>query len=982
MQYTPSLHVADSAARSRAVLGKRSRGAGTDFNSYCEEEYWSIDQGYIESYDVWWHKEHGYHPGVMCGRNNWPESELRMLRWLGQRNEMCAEVGCNRRATLRCDICSRHFCHVPHAQRRYRVTPVYPNPPWHWTWHCKTYLRDGRTVVECADCASWYTDEAPFPTEHTFPTEIEDVHYALEFDIVPVHWEEAVDGVIRALKVIATQNHTSFLRRRRKFCSILADEGHSFVLWKKRLCDYLRQDSAVPREPERLRWPSNADQSTWREGATPMLRRDCKLAMDAFQVFGRVPDDRARHHRPAERLRRISQEIDFDMMWATSMLESVLPRISLADAAATLRSGSVRIPHPYDTRRRVTVLTDPAGVALLALDSVLSARAAGGDHRTIYGCPDGVDDEVMRAHDADMADWEDSFRYDALFGDPHSWPDGRSAPDSPPPSPTSTAYSPSSPAYSPSSHASSTADPGALEDAMVSSDDGGDVETDMPVLPYPPAVVPHIEDHEQPPDHGSPFPSDSVGDGPADEAMAERVYVQIRDADATRNLESHATKAKVMSLIELSLATPRTLPMLALATKLDRAVGIASAKYAIARNTRAYDDILFVYKAAKRVQTSVAEFPTRQRLEASAPGLSERALFSGCGVNPQFCGDVGRVGHRGNYRQSVSSGGGSSSGTTEGGFFDGCTFGSQFDYHGHGGRNECPPPDCECDCQADAPIHEFVLELEHPEPHRRYTQLPSKRAREIRDASPDPDLGDIADAAGGLLKFAGHAMGQRSGSRTIGGDPVTAVPARPCLPAALSDAAARDLREGADSGNGLEDHLQHQQQQQVDAPRASALTVDHGSLFSSDDEGGAPTAGTAAERVYAAIRDEPSTRRIVSMIGAPKVMHLIDVSFTTLQVSSQLALAVALECAVLIERDGYRIREGSPAFNDTMFVYNAAFDRRGLALAPMPVQPRVSVVELRGGLLKFQVHAVNERIGHPASVPMLSPDFGSGRRQP
>ena len=85
---------------------------------------------------------------------------------------------------------------------------------------------------------------------------------------------------------------------------------------------------------------------------------------------------------------------------------------------------------------------------------------------------------------------------------------------------------------------------------------------------------------------------------------------------------------------------------------------------------------------------------------------------------------------------------------------------------------------------------------------------------------------------------------------------------------------------------------------------------------------------------------------------------------------------------MLIERDGYRIREGSPAFNDIMFVYNAAFDRRDLALAPLPVQPRVSVVELRSGLLRFQVHAVNERIGHPASVPMLSPDFGSGRRQP
>ena len=53
---------------------------------------------------------------------------------------------------------------------------------------------DGGTVVECADCASWYSDEAPFPTEHTFPTEIEDVYHALEFDIVPVHWEEAVDG--------------------------------------------------------------------------------------------------------------------------------------------------------------------------------------------------------------------------------------------------------------------------------------------------------------------------------------------------------------------------------------------------------------------------------------------------------------------------------------------------------------------------------------------------------------------------------------------------------------------------------------------------------------------------------------------------------------------------------------------------------------------------------------------------------------------
>ena len=181
---------------------------------------------------------------------------------------------------------------------------------------------------------------------------------------------------------------------------------------------------------------------------------------------------------------------------------------------------------------------------------------------------------------------------------------------------------------------------------------------------------------------------------------------------------------------------------------------------------------------------------------------------------------------------------------------------------------------------------------------------------------------------------------------------MTAVPARPCLPAALDDVAALHWPS------------------------------DHGSSFSSDDEGDAPTDGTAAEKVYAAIRDAPATRRIESMIGAPKVMRLIDVSFTTPQVSSQLALAVDLECAVLIERDDYRIREGSHAFNDVMFVYNAALDRRELALAPPPVRPRVSVVELRSGLLKFRVHAVDERLGHPASVPMLSPDFGSGRRQP
>ena len=139
---------------------------------------------------------------------------------------------------------------------------------------------------------------------------------------------------------------------------------------------------------------------------------------------------------------------------------------------------------------------------------------------------------------------------------------------------------------------------------------------------------------------------------------------------------------------------------------------------------------------------------------------------------------------------------------------------------------------------------------------------------------------------------------------------------------------------------------------------------------------------TAAERVYAAIREEPATRRLESRIAKAKVMHLIELSFTTLLVSTQLALAVELDGKVLIDRAGYRVQRDSRAFKDIMFVYNAAIDRCGRTLSPQPERPRVSVAEVANGLLKFCVHAVDERPGRRAEAPTPPPDFGDGRRQP
>ena len=95
-----------------------------------------------------------------------------------------------------------------------------------------------------------------------------------------------------------------------------------------------------------------------------------------------------------------------------------------------------------------------------------------------------------------------------------------------------------------------------------------------------------------------------------------------------------------MSLIELLLVTPQTSTQLALATELDDKVGIHNVGYRVNRNTRAFDDIMFVYNAAKRVETSIEEFPTRQRLMASGGGSSGSASAGGfldeCTCVPHF----------------------------------------------------------------------------------------------------------------------------------------------------------------------------------------------------------------------------------------------------------------------------------------------------------------------------------------------------------
>ena len=120
MQEAPSSRAGISlgAGRSCAALGKRSRGddahdAAPDFKRRWVDESWLIAQGYLEPYDdAPWLAAQGYRTDMPCGGSE-PESELRMLRWLKIRNETCAEVGCNHRAALCCDVCGRRFCHVP-----------------------------------------------------------------------------------------------------------------------------------------------------------------------------------------------------------------------------------------------------------------------------------------------------------------------------------------------------------------------------------------------------------------------------------------------------------------------------------------------------------------------------------------------------------------------------------------------------------------------------------------------------------------------------------------------------------------------------------------------------------------------------------------------------------------------------------------------------------------------------------------------------
>ena len=136
---------------------------------------------------------------------------------------------------------------TPHAQRRHRVTPGDPNPPDFWTYHCNTYLHDAGTVVECADCADWHKDEA-YGFEHRFHTEIQDAYHALEYDIVPVHWEEAIDGFITTLETLCVRNRSRFKRYEREFWFTLADEGRPWKQWVRHFWYRSRKCSSVPIE--------------------------------------------------------------------------------------------------------------------------------------------------------------------------------------------------------------------------------------------------------------------------------------------------------------------------------------------------------------------------------------------------------------------------------------------------------------------------------------------------------------------------------------------------------------------------------------------------------------------------------------------------------------------------------------------------------------------------------------------------------------
>jgi hypothetical protein len=85
------------------------------------------------------------------------------------------------------------------------------------------------------------------------------------------------------------------MRYQRDFWSTLADEGRPWELWVKYFWYRSRQCSSVPNEPERLRWPSGGARNAWRGCATPLLRRDCVLAMQYISAHGPA-DDRMRHH--------------------------------------------------------------------------------------------------------------------------------------------------------------------------------------------------------------------------------------------------------------------------------------------------------------------------------------------------------------------------------------------------------------------------------------------------------------------------------------------------------------------------------------------------------------------------------------------------------------------------------------------------------------------------------------------------------------
>ena len=118
-----------------------------------------------------------------------------------QANDTCAEVGCDHPATTCCDECGRRFCHIAHVQRRHRVTPTDPKPPYYWTWHIVTFRNNLGEVTRCADCSGWFQDE-DYGFERSFPTEIQDAHHALEYDFEAVHWEEAIDEFIQRLEVV------------------------------------------------------------------------------------------------------------------------------------------------------------------------------------------------------------------------------------------------------------------------------------------------------------------------------------------------------------------------------------------------------------------------------------------------------------------------------------------------------------------------------------------------------------------------------------------------------------------------------------------------------------------------------------------------------------------------------------------------------------------------------------------------------------